>query len=62
MINITMTESETAVIADMLALVAKMSPKDRRDWLLIGKGVVIGATNAKEKGVGENAETDKDTR
>lgn len=62
MINITMTESETAVIADMLALVSKMSAKDRRDWLLIGKGVVIGATNAKEKEADNNAETGKDAR
>ena len=62
MINITMTESETAVIADMLALVSKMSPKDRRDWLLIGKGVVIGATNAKEKEADNNAETDTNPR
>ena len=62
MINITMTESETAVIADMLALVSKMSPKDRRDWLLIGKGVVIGATNAKEKEAGNNAEVDANSR
>lgn len=59
---INMTESETAIIADMLTLVSKMSPKDRRDWLLIGKGVVIGATNAKEKEADNNAEADTNTR
>lgn len=60
--NITMNENETAVIADMWALASKMSAKDRRDWLLIGKGVVIGATNAKEKEADNNAETGTNTR
>lgn len=58
----TMTKSEAEVLADMLAIVAKMTPRDRRDWLLIGKGVVIGATNAKEKEDINNAETGKDAR
>ena len=53
----TMTKSEAEVLADMLAIVAKMTPRDRRDWLLIGKGVVIGATNAKEKEASNNAAT-----
>ena len=58
----TMTKSEAEVLADMLAIVAKMTPRDRRDWLLIGKGVVIGATNAKEKEAGNNAEVDANSR
>ena len=51
----TMTKSEAEVLADMLAIVAKMSPRDRRDWLLIGRGVLIGATNAKYEGGNVNA-------
>lgn len=51
----TMTKSEAEVLADMLAIVAKMTPRDRRDWLLIGRGVLIGATNAKEKEASNNA-------
>lgn len=53
----TMTKSEAEVLADMLAIVAKMTPRDRRDWLLIGRGVLIGATNAKYEGGDNNAET-----
>lgn len=56
----TMTKSEAEVLADMLTLVSKMSPKDRRDWLLIGRGVLIGATNAKEKEASDNAEASTD--
>lgn len=48
----TMTKSEAEVLADMLAIVAKMTP---RDWLLIGRGVLIGATNAKYEGGDVNA-------
>lgn len=51
----TMTKSEAEVLADMLAIVAKMTPRDRRDWLLIGRGVLIGATNAKCEGGDVNA-------
>lgn len=50
-----MTKSEAEVLADMLAIVAKMTPRDRRDWLLIGRGVLIGATNAKYEGGDDNA-------
>ena len=56
----TMTKSEAEVLADMLAIVAKMTPRDRRDWLLIGRGVLIGATNAKYEGGGVNAAASAD--
>lgn len=56
----TMTKSEAEVLADMLAIVAKMTPRDRRDWLLIGRGVLIGATNAKCEGGDVNAAASAD--
>ena len=62
MINITMNETETAVIADLLALVSKMSPENRRDWLLIGKGIAIGAGLLKKKEADNNAEADTNSR
>lgn len=56
----TMTKNEAEVLADMLAIVAKMTPRDRRDWLLIGRGVLIGATNAKYEGGNVNAAASTD--
>lgn len=56
----TMTKSEAEVLADMLAIVAKMTPRDRRDWLLIGRGVLIGATNAKYERGNDNVAASAD--
>lgn len=48
-----MTPTETKTLAEIISIVQTMSDKSKRDFLLVGQGIVMGEQNRKE--VSDNA-------
>ena len=43
-----MTPTETKTLAEIISIVQTMSDKSKRDFLLVGQGIVMGEQNRKE--------------
>lgn len=43
-----MTPTETKTLAEIISIVQTMSDKSKRDFLLVGQGIVMGEKNRKE--------------
>lgn len=43
-----MTPTETKTLAEIITIVQTMSDKSKRDFLLVGQGIVMGEKNRKE--------------
>ena len=52
-----MTPTETKTLAEIISIVQTMSDKSKRDFLLVGQGIVMGEKNRKE--VIDNAASEK---
>ena len=52
-----MTSNETKTLAELIAIIQTMTDKSKRDFLLVGQGIVMGEQNRKE--VSDNAATAK---
>ena len=50
-----MTSNETKTLAELIAIIQTMTDKSKRDFLLVGQGIVMGEQNRKE--VSDNAAT-----
>lgn len=50
-----MTPNETKTLAELIAIIQTMTDKSKRDFLLVGQGIVMGEQNRKE--VSGNATT-----
>ena len=50
-----MTSNETKTLAELIAIIQTMTDKSKRDFLLVGQGIVMGEQNRKE--VNDNAAT-----
>ena len=50
-----MTPNETKTLAELIAIIQTMTDKSKRDFLLVGQGIVMGEQNRKE--VNDNAAT-----
>ena len=50
-----MTPNETKTLAELIAIIQAMTDKSKRDFLLVGQGIVMGEQNRKE--VSDNAAT-----
>ena len=50
-----MTSNETKTLAELIAIIQSMTDKSKRDFLLVGQGIVMGEQNRKE--VNDNAAT-----
>ena len=48
-----MTPNETKTLAELIAIIQTMTDKSKRDFLLVGQGIVMGEQNRKE--VNDNA-------
>ena len=52
-----MTPTETKTLAELIAIIQTMTDKSKRDFLLVGQGIVMGEQNRKE--VNDNAVPEK---
>lgn len=52
-----MTPTETKTLAEIISIVQTMTDKSKRDFLLVGQGIVMGEQNRKE--VNDNAVPEK---
>ena len=52
-----MTPTENKTLAEIISIVQTMSDKSKRDFLLVGQGIVMGEQNRKE--VNDNAVPEK---
>ena len=52
-----MTPTETNTLAEIISIVQTMTDKSKRDFLLVGQGIVMGEQNRKE--VSDNAVPEK---
>ena len=43
-----MTSNETKTLAELIAIIQTMTDKSKRDFLLVGQGIVMGEQNRKE--------------
>lgn len=43
-----MTPNETKTLAELIAIIQTMTDKSKRDFLLVGQGIVMGEQNRKE--------------
>ena len=43
-----MTSNETKILAELIAIIQIMTDKSKRDFLLVGQGIVMGEQNRKE--------------
>lgn len=43
-----MTPTETKTLAEIISIVQTMTDKSKRDFLLVGQGIVMGEQNRKE--------------
>lgn len=50
-----MTPNETKTLAELIAIIQTMTDKSKRDFLLVGQGIVMGEQNRRE--VSDNAAT-----
>ena len=50
-----MTSNEIKTLAELIAIIQTMTDKSKRDFLLVGQGIVMGEQNRKE--VSDNAAT-----
>ena len=50
-----MTPNETKTLAELIAIIQTMTDKSKRDFLLVGQGIVMGEQNRKE--ANDHAET-----
>ena len=50
-----MTPNETKTLAELITIIQTMTDKFKRDFLLVGQGIVMGEQNRKE--VSDNATT-----
>ena len=50
-----MTPNETKTLAELIAIIQTMTDKSKRDFLLVGQGIVMGEQNRRE--VRDNAAT-----
>ena len=50
-----MTPNETKTLAELIAIIQTMTDKSKRDFLLVGQGIVMGEQNRKE--MNDNAAT-----
>ena len=50
-----MTSNETKTLAELIAIIQTMTDKSKRDFLLVGQGIVMGEQNRKE--ANDNAAT-----
>ena len=50
-----MTSNETKTLAELIAIIQSMTDKSKRDFLLVGQGIVMGEQNRRE--VSDNAAT-----
>ena len=50
-----MTPNETKTLAELIAIIQTMTDKSKRDFLLVGQGIVMGEQNRKE--ANDNAAT-----
>ena len=53
-----MTPNETKTLAELIAIIQTMTDKSKRDFLLVGQGIVMGEQNRKE--VNDHAATSED--